>query len=275
MKTPESYCYIKGEIIPVAEASISITDSGLQRGWAIFDYVRTYNGYLFHFADHYYRFTKSAAGLNMQVPISENELKHIAYELIKKSELINPSVRMILTGGDSSSKGNARLIIIAEELYVYQDDLYFKGGKLVSVEFQRELPEIKSTNYANSFRLNNKMKQAGAFEILYHSISGVTECTRSNIFAFIDNKLVTPKDNILKGVTRKIILNLAGKNYTVETRTVTLKELLMAAEVFVTSTSKGIIPVVQIDNYKIGIGLRTTKLMNLFCEYTSNYKLKK
>ncbi len=152
--------------------------------------------------------------------------------------------------------------------------LYIEGGRLITHEFQREWPEIKSTNYLNSLILDSIRKEQDAVDILYLTRDGVSECSRSNFFMLRNNKLITPSSKILEGITRKIILNLSKNIFEVEERTVLQNEIKTAEEVFITSTSKGLMPIVQIDNHLIGrgkVGKGTSKLSLLFEKYIENY----
>ncbi|MDA2921160.1 aminotransferase class IV, partial [Desulfobacterota bacterium AH_259_B03_O07] len=110
--------------------------------------------------------------------------------------------------------------------------------------------------------------------ILYYYQNRVTECPRDNFFIFVGDTLITPKDDILHGITRKNILRLSREHFSVEERQLSLQELSSADEAFITSTSKGVIPIVQIDDHEIGsgsVGERTKTIMRLFRDYAENY----
>ncbi|MFC2136005.1 aminotransferase class IV, partial [Bacteroidota bacterium] len=160
-----SYSYVNGKITTTSEAVIAVNDIGLQRSYSVFDYICTFNGNLFHFSDHYERFIRSAAELHLSPPLSCKEAEEIGIDLIEKSDLNKPALRLILTGGYSDSNsgiGNPNLIMIAEELPSYPAEAYSKGAKLITVNFQRELPRVKTTNYLNTFRLSDLKKEKGA-----------------------------------------------------------------------------------------------------------------
>ena len=272
-----NYCYVNGEIKPANEGVIGITDLALQRGYGVFDYGRTYNGKLFHFDDNLERLRQSSSALHLKLPLSDQEIREIAVRLIQESNLKTPAIRLILTGGPSNSSPlleHPNFIIIAEELPTYPGDLYLHGANLITVEYQRELPHVKSINYLNAIRLEPLKREKRAFDILYHSQNGITECPRNNFFAFLGDTLVTPSEHVLHGITRKLILQLAGNHFQVEERTLGLNELEGADEAFVTSTSKRVLPVTKIDDRGVGdgkVGERTKKIMQLFDEYTASY----
>ncbi len=273
----KALCYVNGQIRPARDASIGVTDLGLQRGYGVFDYGRTYHGKLFHFDDNLARFRRSASELHLTLPISDEEITEIVDQLIEGSELETSAIRLILTGGyaySSPAFEHPNFIIITEELPTYPSDVYTHGAKLITVQYQRELPHVKSINYLNSIRLDPLKRKKKAFDILYHSQNGVTECPRNNFFIFRGDTLVTPKDHVLHGITRQLVLQLASNQFAIEERAISLGELESADEAFVTSTSKGVIPIVRIDDFDIGdgsVGARTKTIMALFANYVNSY----
>lgn len=269
-------CYVNGKIQQASQGVISISDLALQRGYGVFEYARTFNGKLFHFEDHLQRFRLSASELHLELPLPEGEITSLAEQLIQGSDLRLPAIRLILTGGNADSPflQQPNLIMIAEELPTYPATIYSQGVKLTLVEYQRECPHVKSINYMNAIRLEPFRREVDAFDILYHSEHGVTECPRSNFFVFQADTLVTPSSHILYGITREIVLKLAADHFPVEARRIDPEELSSCDEAFVTSTSKCILPVTGIDAHQVGNGLvgdRTRRLMRVFDHYTANY----
>jgi branched-chain amino acid aminotransferase len=271
-----THCYVNGEILSTSDGAIGVSDLALQRGYGVFDYARTYHRKLFHFDDTLQRLRYSASELHLKLPNSDAEITAVSEHLIQESALNNPAIRLILTGGYSSSLflQSPNFIIIAEELPMYPASVYLLGAKLITVNYQRELPQVKSINYLNAIRLEPLKREKDAFDILYYSDNGVTECPRSNFFVFQGDTLVTPSSHILYGNTRKIALKLASAHFPIDERKLDSEELSSIDEAFITSTSKRIIPVTAIDACQVGTGLvgdRTRTLMRLFDEYTENY----
>lgn len=270
-------CYVNGTIGPIRGSSISVADLGLQRAYGVFDYGRTCQGKLFHFRDNLARLRRSAAALRLPVLLSDVEFIEIAEQLIEGSDLANPAIRILLTGGladGSSAFEEPTLVVIAEEMVVYPEEIYERGGTMITAEFQRELPEVKSLNYMHSIRLDPIRRERGAFDILYHSHHGVTECPRNNFFGFHGDTLVTPKDHVLEGITRRIVLEMARETYAVEERRVEVAELAEFDETFITSTSKRVAPITKVDDRVVGagaVGTRTRWLMERFEEYVAEY----
>ena len=214
--------------------------------------------------------------MHLKPPLPDTKITEVAEHLIQESDLNNPAIRILLTGGYSSAPffQQPNFIIIAEELPTYPAAAYSFGAKLITVKYQRELPHIKSINYLNAVRLEPLKREKKAFDILYYSENGVTECPRSNFFAFQGDTLVTASSHVLSGITREIILKLAAAHFQIEERKIEPSELSLIDEAFVTSTSKRVIPVTTIDDHKVGAGLvgdRTRTIMRLFDEYSENY----
>ena len=119
--------------------------------------------------------------------------------------------------------------------------------------------------------MQNLCKRKKAFDILYTQNGFLLETTTSNFFIFKKDKLLTPKKNILIGLTRNFVIKLAKNKFKVEERDIDLKELERAEETFIASTTKEILPVVKIDNKIIGngrVGKKTKYLMDLVHQYT-------
>jgi branched-chain amino acid aminotransferase len=142
--------------------------------------------------------------------------------------------------------------------------------------FTRDLSNIKSTNYAHPITIQPKWQTLGAIDVLYHENGFVTESSRSNFF-IIDKKntLITPDVDVLHGITRKKILELAAsENINIEIRNMSLKEVLVAKEAFMTSSTKGILPVVALDEHMIAkakVGKTTQLLMARFATLQEKY----
>jgi len=271
-------CFIDGKIARGEEACIPADDLGLQRGYAVFDYARTYHGRLFHALDHIARLRRSAAALHLKLAYTDDEILATAKKLIEELGDKEAGLRMILTGGSAHARSlleHPRFILIAEELPAYPVEIYEKGVKLITHEFERDLPYVKSTNYLTGFRLLPEKKEKGAFEVLYCWRGRFLESSRDNFFVFRGDVLATPGDYVLGGITRQVLLSIARSRFQVEERDVLVDEVDEIDEAFLASTSKQIVPVVRIDDRMIGaggVGERTKEAMALFQRYVDNYR---
>jgi D-alanine transaminase/branched-chain amino acid aminotransferase len=118
----------------------------------------------------------------------------------------------------------------------------------------RDMPEIKTTNYITAVNLQQFKKSEGAVEVLYIYDDEVLECATSNIFIIKDNTLITPAENVLKGITRKVLLELASDTYKVEEGIIYESDLKTADEIFICSSFKDIVPIINIDGTVVGGG---------------------
>lgn len=273
--------FVDGKILHGSEACVPVDDLGLQRGYAVFDYARAYNGKLFHVRDHLARFRQSAAALRLDLKYTDDEIIAIAKRLVGRigaAGVDDPGLRFLLTGGSAHAATlleAPRFILIAEELPTYPADMYENGIKLATFEFQRDLSRVKTTNYMNAFRLEPLKREANAFSILYHFDGKALECPRDNFFLIKGDTLVTAKEGVLHGITRKVALDLARGVIKIEERDVNIRELDEADEAFISSTSMQVVPVVQIDDRRIGggaVGAHTRTIMARFDEYIKNYE---
>jgi len=251
------YTCINGEYLPFSQSSVPVSDLIVQRGFGIFDFFLVKDKVPPFLSFHLDRFIRSAALMGMDLPYTKEELSEIVIGLIRKNNIQNSSVKIMLTGGVSAddftlTPARSTLIVINKPFEIKWPEAWENGASLITSKYQRELPEAKTINYLQSVRLSRQLLASGAAEILYVARNWVRECSRSNVFYVKDNCVYTPKSKILDGVTRKRILQLKGYNMMVAD--FKLKDLLAADEVFITSTTKGVLPVIKIDSKIISNG---------------------
>ncbi|OGG43259.1 hypothetical protein A3G50_01250 [Candidatus Jorgensenbacteria bacterium RIFCSPLOWO2_12_FULL_42_11] len=271
--------YLNGKFIDGSKALIKVNELGLLRGYGIFDYFRTYDRKPFHLEDHLRRFFKSAAAFNLKPPFSVKEIERIVLELIKRNKNFRElGFRIVLTGGETADgKTSARptfFIMVARPSFSPKE-VYSNGVRILTFNYRREFPEIKTTNYLLAVSRWRDVLRKKAAEILYVWQGKVLEASTSNFFMVKNKILFTSKTEILKGVTRKLVIKLAKKNkIKIVEKDIYLKEALEADECFMTATDKEIMPVVRIDRFKIKngrVGEITEKLIEFFKEHTENF----
>ncbi len=273
------YCILNSQIIETNKAKASLKDLGMLRGYGVFDFLRTYNKKPFLLNEHLKRLQNSAKELNIKVPYSNKEITEQIQELLNAHPTLKEAnIRIVLTGGDPDNGQNHTFYILLEPITIYPQEIYKKGIKLMTHEYQRHFSRAKSLNYSKAYSLKSEKEAKKAFEILYIKEDQVLECSTSNIFIFKNGKLITPKDNILLGTTRQFILQLAQKHWPIEERIINTEEVLQADEVFISATNKEIMPVIQIEEHTIATGKpgpETKRLMDMFRAETktrpSNY----
>ncbi len=268
------YCFLNGEIVSIEEARVSVLDIGLLRGYGIYDGIPGINGKPFRFADHWARFLSGAHILNLNVPITEDGAKKKIEELLEKNHgNKRANIRMILTGGNTIGGieydfEKPTFYILTEEWESLPKEYYSEGTKLITYPYMRELPEYKTINYIKAVNLQNFRKEEKAVEVLFVKDGEMLECSTSNVFLVKEGKLITPAESVLKGITRKVVLELGDKSgLQIEERIVHEEELKNADEVFITSSFKDIVPIVRIDDFEVGdgkVGKITMDLMKRF-----------
>ncbi len=254
------YCFLNGKIVPMEEAKVSVLDIGLLRGYGIYEGIAGIKGKPFRFSDHWDRFLSGAHILNLNVPITHDSAEKKIIELLEKNgHTERANIRIILTGGNTINGiefdfENPTFYIVTEKWEKLKDEYYTEGAKLITQRHLRELPEYKTINYIKSVNLQDHRKSEGAAEILFTYDDQILECATSNIFIVKDGVVITPEEDILKGITRKVIIEICNGKYSIETRPIDEGELRVADEVFITSSFKDIVPIVKIDEFEVGNG---------------------
>jgi len=249
---------INGKFLQETAASISFQDVSVQRGYSVFDFFRLVRNQPLHLEDHLNRFFNSASEMRLPVPKTREEIKQLIHELVWENELPDSGIRIQLTGGEiaDGSDFNAPSLIISQLAFPFPtQSMQDNGMHLLLHAHQRQLPQVKSTDYMMSIWLQPLLKENQADDFLYHNNGIITECPRSNFFMVSpEGKIVTPANNILKGITRMKVLMLASNYFQVEERDIHIDELQAATEAFITSTTKQIIPVTRINGKEVGNG---------------------
>ena len=255
------------------EVLLHVSDLSIQRGYGVFDFCRTMNGIPLFLQDHLDRFYASASAMHLPIKKNAEELSSIIHHLIKKTGISEAGIRIMLTGGNSTDgyhPAEPTLVITCNPVQTPTEADFEKGYAIIPHEYQRELPHVKSINYMMAVWLQPMLKEKKADDFLYYTEESVTEFPRANVFIVTrDQKLVTPAHNILKGITRKQVLLLAADMIAVEERNIPVDEFSTASEIFLTATTKKIIPVLKLKNKIISEGkpgIITRKLHGKFLE---------
>ncbi len=270
------YFLLNGKIVKNRDAFLGLTDLALLRGFGIFDFCRTQNGKPLLLDKYLDRLFNSAQCIDLKIPYSKEFIKESIYQLLEKNGIIESGIRMVLTGGyteNGYAPGDPNFFILIEKINFPDPSYYDKGIKLILHEHQRELSHIKSINYLTPISIRKKIEEANAFDVLYHSKDRILEVSRSNIFIVKNNTVITPRENILRGITRTTIISLAKGNFKVEERDIHIEELYQADEVFMTGTTKRVLPVREIDDHifiKDSLGKVTRTLKSLYQEFENS-----
>jgi len=273
--------YVDGQFVAENQAQIPVTDLSVLRGFGIFDFLRTYNGVPFHLGDHLLRLERSARLMGLLLPCPVNAMTEIVMETLSQNNHKESNIRIVVTGGaslDGITPGDSpRLLVMITPVIQMPAEWYTQGGKIITCNAERFLPGAKSINYIPAILCQNEAHSRKAIEAVYLDRDGyLLEGTTSNFFVLRGDTLITPPcDRVLPGITRQVILALAGKEFEILERRVHKDEIRLIDEAFLTSSVKEVAPIVTIDAVGVGNGQpgsRTLRIMEMFREYTAEYR---
>ncbi len=283
--------FLNGKFVDKKDAKVSVFDHGLLYGDGAFEGIRSYHRLVFKLKEHIDRLYETAHTLMLKIPLTKEQMTRAIIATLKQNQLSDAYIRVVVTRGEGDlgldprkCKGNGNVIIIADKITLYADELYQKGLEIITVPTPRNLPEalnpqLKSLNYLNNILAKIEATNSGYEEAIMLDYQGyVAECTGDNIFIIKDGKLLTPWQGRLRGITRQAVLELAAKNKIhAKECLITRHEVFNADECFLTGTAAEIIPVVKVDGRAIATGkpgLMTLKLIKLFHELTKTDGIK-
>ncbi len=242
------WVFINDQFARYEQAKIHFSDLSIQRGYGVFDFFKVLGKIPIFLEDHLDRFFFSAACMRLPIPLSRYDLISVIQLLIVKNNVVDCGVRITLTGGNSVDLYQIcapNLLISTTKLVAVQNNIFKKGIKLITYSHQRQLPEVKTIDYLMAIYYQPLLRENDANEILYHQNGMVTECPRANFFIVTkEDKIITPASGVLKGVTRMKIKKLSPQ---FAEAVVSLQDISEAKAAFITSTTKMILPVRQID----------------------------
>ncbi len=272
--------YIDGKFVGDDRALISVKDIVVLRSFGVFDFLITYNKRPFHLEEHVQRLENSARCIGLEIHHTNSEICEIVQETVKRNHHhMESAIRIMYSGGISSDglnpDGRGILMVMVTPRLELPPRWYTDGVKIITVDVERFLPSAKSTSYLSAVHAIQQAKKQKAIEAVYVDRNNrILEGATTNIFFFKKNRLVTSHRDILPGITRSIIIELAKDFYGVETRDIDSSELYDMEEVFLTGSNKEVAPIVKVNDLQIGngrVGEHTRRIMQLFRDYTNSY----
>ena len=261
--------FIDGKLVPKEDAKVSVFDHGLLYGDGVFEGIRVYGGNVFLLIEHVERLYESALAIRLEIPMSQAEMADAVNQTVKANGIDDGYVRLVVTRGsgtlglDIRKTSNPVVIVIADTIAMYPEEMYENGMSIVTASTIRNhsaalSPRIKSLNYLNNILAKIEGTDAGCLEALMLNSKGeVAECTGDNIFIVKNGVLRTPPIDagILEGITRNTVIQLAEEGgYKVEQVTMTRYDIYTADECFLTGTAAEVIAIVGLDGRTIGEG---------------------
>ena len=277
---------INGRIADQAQAVVSVFDHGFLYGEGVYETLRTYSGQPFLFERHMRRLRQSASMLALTVPLANEEIGRRFRDTMNAAGLGGAGreayLRILVTRGigelsyDPAACGEPTVVIIAKQHVDPPVEAFERGVKVALVDIVRNHPGsvnplIKSNNLLNNALAMQEAFKRGAFEGVMRNYRGeLAECTTANLFVVKDGEALTPPldAGLLAGITREYVFEV-GADAGIPVREQTLRDadLFGADEAFLTSTTRELVPISQVDDRTIGSGRPgpvTTMLLQAF-----------
>jgi branched-chain amino acid aminotransferase len=279
------FASVNGIVVPAQEARVSVLDNGFAFGDSVYEVLRTYGGRAFEPGRHFRRLRASAARLDISVPASDASLLAQVDALLARVAGGESYIRIVVSRGLGDCSYNfdkvqgPTVVMIQKPLPPYPARHYSEGIKVAAVGVRRNHPRaldpaIKSSNLLNNILAMREAQSRGGEEpVLLNQGGFVAEGASTNVFLSRGGTVATPplSAGILAGITREVVLELLpGLGIPFREEPLRLDDLLSADEAFMTSTTREIVPVRQVDETTIGHGRPgplTRRVMEAFAAY--------
>ena len=280
MKTDnEELVWFNGTIMPLSQARMGLEDRGFNFADGVYEVVRVYGGNTFTLQEHLERLQRSAAAIQLTIPLSIEQLAAEMRKLIARSNIQEAMVYLQLTRGESprahafTAGAKPTLFFYVRPVHAAWEPGMGAGCSVISVTDERwQRCYIKSIALLPNVLAKNHAISTGHDEAVFIHEGKVTECSASNIFCVSGGRLISsavgPK--VLPGITRLVLSRIAKRLGIVFDETaITLEEALACDEIFITSTTRELGWVRLWDGVTIGngkCGVLTRKLHEAYCE---------
>ena len=270
----KGFIWFDGKIVNSEEANVHVLTHTLHYGLGVFEGVRAYETpegtKIFRLNDHTERLFSSALAVDLEIPYSKDEINQAQIEIVKLNNLKEAYIRPMCFYGSGSLGLRAddlkvHTIVAAWEWPSYMaPEVFEKGIKVKISSYKRERGNLVSRskvngNYVKSMMaLKEALKEGYDEALLLDSENFISEGSGENLFAIKNNELFTPNlEASLDGITRKAIISLAEEiGMKVNVADLTEEDILSAQELFFTGTAAEVVPITQVNNQKIGSGMR-------------------
>lgn len=259
MSSADPIVYLNGAFLPLSEARIPVLDRGFLFGDGVYEVIPVYGGKPLRLEEHLRRLEQSLAGIRMPPPLTDAEWAEVFDQLIRGTN--DQSIYLQVTRGVAPKRDHAIPAGIAPTLFAMCTPIApipLDGIKAVTLEDIRwQRCDIKAITLLANVLLRQEAVDQGAGETILVRGDRVLEGAASNLFIFLNGTLMTPPKGqyILPGITRDLVLRLAQEQGipTLE-RDLTLVELKSAEEIWVTSSTREILAVINLDGVPVGHG---------------------
>ncbi len=268
------YCLKNGEILPIAEAIVPLSNIEYAYGFGVYENIRVVHGKSIFLQEHLERLLKSAATIGLAHRLTEEIMGDWIGALLKKIDADTCNLKLLLIGGKTAEEATLMILPLTPK---FPDKKLFRDGvSVITAEHERFLPHAKTLNMLPSYLLYKKAKATGSYDALLVDRNGnLTEGTGTNLLALRGRTIVSPPiKDILEGVMRGSVLRVAkeqGFEYAEEQ--IALKNISSYDGFFLTSTSIKILPINRIDETAVSIPETLKELMKHFDVYLNKYQM--
>ena len=266
-----SICFLNDKYLDIQEAKISPLDRGFLFGDAIYEVIIAVNKKPFELIAHLTRLKKNISSLKYSLS-DQFDLEETILEVISRNEFLNQVIYVQISRGTDIVRDHIPSDDLTPTIFISSHELKTDfststGEKAILLEdFRWRKSQIKATSLLANVIYRSEAKNQEVFETILFENGFITEGAVSNVFCCIDNKILTPPltENILPGVTRKVILELIqDTSFEYEETKISVDSILSAEEIWVTNSTKGVIPIIELDGKKIGSGLPGEKYLQI------------
>ncbi|HEX7011487.1 MAG TPA: D-amino acid aminotransferase [Steroidobacteraceae bacterium] len=264
MTDPLPICYLNGEYLPLREARISPLDRGFLFADSVYEVLPVFAGRMFRFREHFDRLARSLAEIRIASPHTHAEWLRLLEELIRRNGAGDMYVYVQVTRGMEYGRNHAFpaqstpcVFAMAAPLPPLTREIREQGMSAITVEdFRWSRCHIKSTALLANVLMKQQAADAGAQEAIIVRDGEVLEGASTSVFVVRDGNVCTPPNSnrILPGVTRDAAIELASGSISITVRPIELEELYAADEVWLSSSTRDVLPVTRIDGKPIGTG---------------------
>ncbi len=276
--------YLNGSFIPLNDAKISVMDRGFLFGDSIYEVIPAYSGRLFRLSHHLERLDNGLRAIGMDNPLNRDEWSSVLEQLVQQGDGQDQSVYLQITRGPAEQRDHTIPETVQPTVFAMSTPIKDQpkdnpGIAAITLDDVRwRLCNIKATTLLANVLLKQQAKDADAIESILIRDGEAMEGAASNLFIVSDGELITPpKSNfLLPGITRDLILELATKNSIPLTeRAIKETELKNADEIWLTSSTKEIMPVIRLDDKPVADakpGAMYAKMSTIYAEYKERIK---
>jgi branched-subunit amino acid aminotransferase/4-amino-4-deoxychorismate lyase len=264
------YVYLNGKIVPAGKAVVSVHDRGLLYGDGVFETLRAVDFAPEFLSAHFRRLKKSSAKIKLGLPINQDKMGQAIWSVCQRSRYRDAVVRVVLTRGLLSgalpvlTNSAPTVIITAKPVLGLTKELYAKGVNVWVSSIPQESVcghdgSIKSLNYLENIIALSEAARHNCYEsLILNSKNHITELSTANFFCIRNGSIITPplSERVLPGITRgKVIELIKANGWHFGEKTVSIKNISQIDGAFMTSSVRGIVPIIKIGQKKVAGGM--------------------